>query len=72
MGLHRIVLGTGKGKRVLENKIRASHPFFNIGALVPEMKTDIAWLVNDMSSTAAIVRIFSTFQFLMHERRSGT
>ena len=42
---------------------------FDIAALVAKMKTDVALIVDDVLTAAAVTRIFAVVELLVHQRR---
>ena len=57
-----------EGERIFKDKIGHAKSSVNFSALVTKMKADITLIMNDMSATPPIVRIFPACQILVHQQ----
>src|SRR6185503_17820566 len=56
VAFHRIVMRAGKIKSILENKVGGLKSRLDVAALVAEMMTNIALLMENIRSAAAVLR----------------
>ena len=69
MGFHRIMLRAGKVKGIFKDCVGVFKSGGDIAALVAKMQTDVAVVVDDMRTAAAIARV-SALELFMHQRRA--